>query len=322
MARRSPYSFFNYFCKGGLDENGYYQADGKDPRADTELVERLATFMIKRPRSVIWKDVPEKTRQVIRMDCGGADNAKALLKAKSEKKLYAALEKTLVLKLPEICDNVIEGLGAGEKSVVWCLTRKSVEMTAQALEKATEKNTVRTLMREQNVAIWATHGDADIKSRHNLAQTFREHKGAGVIIATMDSMPEAISLFGATVEHYAQMHYLPGPMAQTENRPYLRGSTKLHIIYYVAVGTIDEHLERLVLPRAEAMATITGDQDAMALGAAMTAGEKEEESLDDFFARLSAGTSGDDFDPDHSGGLFGSNVSESSDDEDTEDEDD
>ena len=35
----------------------------------------------------------------------------------------------------------------------------------------------------------------------------------------MDSMPESISLYGATVEHYAQLHFLGGPMVQSENRP-------------------------------------------------------------------------------------------------------
>jgi len=290
-SKRSPWKFLNAYCDGGLNAEGYYQADGRSERADTELVKRLELVMIKRPRSVTWKDTPPKTRQVVRLDVGAGDaedkaSARLAKKVPSESTYYKALEHTLKLKTDAICENIVDGLAAGEKSVIWVLTRESVEIMASALEKATDRRHIAPMMRNRNGRLWATHGEAPVKSRIDLAAEFREHRGAGCIIATMDSMPESISLFGATTEHYAQLHYLPGPMVQSENRPYLMNTSRLHILYYIARGTIDERVLADVLPRIEAMDKIAGDKDAASMGLTL---EKKQEALKDMWARLFSG---------------------------------
>lgn len=242
--------------------------------------------MIKRPREVIWKDTPPKTRQIIRLDVDGkgkSDDKKLFKQLPSEATYFKALEATLKLKTDAICENVIDGLGSGERCIIWVLTRESVELMTLALEEATEKRHVAPLMRREKCRIWATHGEAQVKSRHDIAKEFRDHDGGGCIIATMDSMPESISLYGASVEHYAQLHYLPGPMVQSENRPYLKETSKLHIIYWVARETIDEKVLADVLPRIEAMDKITGDSDAGSIGLVL---EKKQEALSDMWSRL------------------------------------
>lgn len=283
---RKPFAFHVRYAGGHKNALGYWEADGRTELAETELVKRLSLVMIKRPRDVIWKDTPPKTRQVVRLDVGTKeDQIKTLEKLADERHLFKALEKTLIAKVDAICENVLESLGAGEKCLVWVLTRESVEIMTQALEKATSAKDVTTLMKQQRVRIWATHGEADVKVRNEVARDFREHGGAGVLIATMDSLPESISLFGATTEHYAQLHYLSGPMEQSENRPYLKDTSRLHIIYYIAKGTIDERMENIVLPRLMTADKIGASRDAEATAKAF---EKQGESFADFISRLTA----------------------------------
>lgn len=284
---RSPFKFHRAYCDGGPDELGYWQADGRSERADTELVDRLGLLMIKRDRAIIWKDTPPKQRQVVYLDAGVVDNVDSIAKKLSnERDLYAALERTLEFKVEAICERVMEELLVGEKAVIWVLTRESVEIMTSAMEKECAARDVVTRLREVNCRIWATHGDADVKTRNTVAREYREHKGAGVIIATMDSLPESISLFGATTEHYAQLHFLSGPMEQSENRPYLKNTSKLHIFYYIAKGTVDERMVNIVIPRLIAADKVGSSKDAGATAAAF--GTAKDETFEDFIARLTA----------------------------------
>lgn len=290
--KRKPFKFHVAYCDGHTGEYGWV-ADGCSERGKTELKRRLDRLMIRHARAEMWKDTPPKTRQTIRLNVGLDDELPILGTPGDvqETHLFAALEQTLHYKMPAVCDGVISDLGVGEKTIVWVLTRESVEIATSALEEATENPKVSSLMRQENVRIWATHGEASTKARNQLAAAYREHKGAGVIVATMDSMPESISLYGATTEHYAQIHYMPGPMVQSENRPYLKGTSRLHIMYYLAMKTVDERVARKVLPRVEVMANLLEEQDASDMQSILK--EERKESLRDYIARLCEGTPDD-----------------------------
>lgn len=282
MPKRPPFkSFHERYCQGSYSAEGYWKADGEN--RPEELAKRLDLLKISHPQEVVWKDVPPKQRSVIRIDVDGADAADDQFRGDGH--LYKQLERTLRLKpkLDAVVENVMTDLSAGAKTIVWVLSRESVEIVTAALEKATDKKSVRTLMRQRNVNIWATHGEADIKARFKLCADYVEHKGAGVIIATMDSLPASVSLFGATTEHYAQLHYLPGPMEQTEDRPYLKGISKLHIFYYIAKGTVDERVEQLLFKRLFAAKNINKSADSAQLQAVL---RKKEESVRDQWERL------------------------------------
>lgn len=285
MTNRTPFAFHRAYCEGHKSEYGWV-ADGRSPRADTELEPRLGRLTIKHDRAEYWKNTPPKVRQTKRIDIGAKpEEGDALAKRlPSETHLFKALEATLEKKVDDIVQGVMEELGAGEKCVIWVLTRESVEIMAKALERATENKDARTLMRQKNLRLLATHGEASVKVRHDLAATFRKHKGASALIATMDSMPESISLFGATTAHYAQLHYLPGPMEQTENRPYLEATARCHLIYYVAKYTVDEHVLRILLPRLEAAAKIAKNKDSGAIQKSLD--QQKKESYLEVIARL------------------------------------
>lgn len=285
MAKRDPIRFHRAYCDGKIGTEGYWEADGRSDRADDELVKRLGLVMIKRERDVIWKDTPPKTRHMVYVDVGIKDDVNTLVKRlTNETHLFKALERTLEYKTDTICEKVIEECLSREKAIIWVLTRESVEIMTSAFEKACDNREVRSALRNAKLRIWATHGEADVKARFDIAAQFRNHQGAGVIIATMDSLPESISLFGASTEHYAQLHFLSGPMEQSENRPYLKGTSKLAIYYYIAKETVDERMVNIVIPRLIAAERIGGSKDAGATS--LIFGPKKEEGFMDFVARL------------------------------------
>jgi len=287
MAKGTHFKFGFAYCGAARSEYGL-TFDGRSPRAETELKLRLNHLFMKHDRAEIWKDTPPKIRQVVRIETKVRDESEKLsAMPANERSLFAALEKTLeTQKLEAICDNVIEEMMSGWKSVIWVLTRESVEIMCAALERVTSQRQVAPVMRTNNVKIWATHGNASIDVRNAVAKEFVDHVGAGVIIATIDSMPESISLFGASTAHYAQLHFSPGALEQSENRPYKKGTSRLKIIYYIAIGTVDERVLALVLPRLEAANEIGESAEA---GHVFETLKKPEEPLEVMWKRLFGG---------------------------------
>lgn len=274
-------------CDGHKDDYGW-KANGRSALADTELKDRLEFFKMQRPRSVILKDMPPKVRQIIRLD-EDEKTRRAVRAAASagvnEGKLMRLLKQTSVSKRSAVVDNVLDEMAAGEKCVVFTLLRDSAQQLGKALEKGCRRRELKTRMREVDARVWTTHGDASPKARFELAKKFREHKGAGVFIATIDSVQVAVSLKGASSVHFADLHWQPSAMLQAEDRPYEVGVTGLSIIYYIVKGSVDEHVEAVVLPKVETLAQIVDEQGADEMKAAFGG---PEETMDEIYARMSA----------------------------------
>ena len=284
---RTPYKFQTRFCEGHKDAMGYWKADGASELAETELKKRLELVMIKRERSELWAEQPEKVRRVIRIE--GKKPEKGKVKFDSEDGMYKELERLLPETMPAVVENVMQSLVLGEKTVIWVLTRESVRLVAQAIEKATSARNVGTKMRDVKFKLFTTSGETAIPERFKLCAEFANHKGAAVLIATQDSVTVSISLYSRHLEHacytqhYAQMHYLPGILEQSENRVLLKDSIKITIFYYIVKGSVAERLEKLVLPRLIAADKVVGSKDAASTAAVLA---PVKESFSDFLARL------------------------------------
>lgn len=282
-AARSPFSFMNTMCDGHQGEYGYV-CDGRTARAETELPRRQRAFLLKRNRIDIAKSQPPKTRQVVRLD---VDVPRSHLRGdRNEASMVAGMRETLKKKLPDIVENVMTEVTAGDKCAVFVYAVDSVRVMTEALQKEIDSRERGPRMREVDAQVWSVHGGVSPKAREMMAEKFREHAGAAVMIATIDSMPVSISLKGAATVHFADLHWAPAALAQAENRPYEIGTTGLHIVYYIANKTVDERLEALVMPRLEIADKAMNETDSADLRAVLA---PKEESLDEVLARIFSG---------------------------------
>lgn len=279
---RPAKKFHQRYCAGHLDEEEHWVADGSSNAE--ELASRLNLLMIKRTRAEVWKGNPAKTREVIYIE-NEDKNDKPIVEGTVdlqllEKNMYQALDAALQQKTAAILDAVGESIGCKEKVIIWVATRNAVEILTTEAEKLFSSREYSAIIRQNNLRLWAVHGETPEKVRDQVCQQFVEHDGAAVIIATMQSLPESVSLFGATIEHYAQLHWLPMFLAQSENRPLLEASTKVHIVYWILRKSRDERILSLVLPRLEQVDATVKDQDAAGLaGALKRVSPKEEKTL-------------------------------------------
>jgi hypothetical protein len=75
-------------------------------------------------------------------------------------------------------------------------------------------------------------------------------------------------------------------MLQAEDRPYEVGVTGLNILYYLVRGSVDEHIEQVVLPKVETLARVVDERTAVDVKNALL--KDTEESVDDLLASLTA----------------------------------
>jgi hypothetical protein len=277
----NPFKFHVAYCNGRKSEEGFWTYDETSLRAESALKVRLSLLMISHSRADIWKETPPISRQVIRVDA-----EKAFKLPRSEKQLTHALERTLPFKIEAVLENVVQELLLGERTIVWVSTRKSVDVVLTAFEKYVRKD-VKKLTR-QNFRAWAVHGDTSQKTRNDVAAEFRAHTGAGLFVATIQSMTESVNLFGASSEHFAQLVYQAGQMLQAESRPYLKETPHLGVYYYVAKGTVDERTIEVLLPKMSVLEKMFDNPDAAGTVSAFR--EQEKESVADFLARMAEGT--------------------------------
>ncbi len=296
---RLPFDFHVRYCDGQKGEYGWI-ADGASIYAQTELKDRLECVKMQRPRSMILADMPAKVRTVYRVEqddkaVKAAEKAARLgLTGNKQGRIAKLLSQTGTAKRSTVVENVLTEMAAGDKVVVFTMLRKNAEGIANELRRKLKKSREWSArMRQVKAEMWCAHGDTPSQTRFAAARAFREHNGAAVFVTTIDAMQVAVSLKGATSVHFADLHWNPAAMLQAEDRPYEVGTRGLNIVYYVMKGTIDEHVEAVVLPKFKTQESVVGEEGAADVRSTF-AGQKE--TLDQILDRLTAHLGGDDDD--------------------------
>lgn len=230
-----------------------------------ELRARMRHFMLRRTKSEVAKELPAKTRQVIRVDAGRRDVALTSLSGKSA--LRAALGAAADAKLTEYAAPVVrEHLDAGRKVVVTSYRRSVAEWFAREFSGA------------------LIHGGIPMTKREATLLSLRGAEGGSLLATTIDSTSTGIDLSYADVGILVELTYEPHELLQWEAR-FHRLTTKEPKLYQylIARGTADELIADAVLAKldvfAEAIGAIDGD-----LRSDMR--EKEEDIMADLYARL------------------------------------
>lgn len=277
------WDFLRRYCDFHETEYGW-EANGSGPWAE-ELRARLTQVLLKRTREQVNAQLPPKVRQVVRVE---PDETVSLPKSlPSGAALTKALAATCKAKLPAVTDGVVAELAERGKVVLFCLLRQNAERVHAALKKELSSKEHGVKMREANAEIWMAHGEQTPEVRSAYAEKFKEHDGAAVFISTIDAVQVAISLRGARSVHFVDLHHSPAALMQAEDRPYEPGTQGLTVVYYLVVGSVDELVADIVLPK---MRTIDENFKSQQTTGALQAlqNDVEDLSLDDMVAKLTA----------------------------------
>lgn len=229
----SVWDFDRRFCGGESRAWGDPTGEGKSGRAwwnqgksnDAELKAWSRAWMLRRGMDVIGLYLPKKAR------------------------------RRLIGDSSSVVDSVTETLMAGGKAIVFTKLKATAEEITRRLEGLARKPEGR----RTRLGVWQLTGNVDPETRAVMASEFRGHKGAGVVVATIESMGGGVSLLGASTVDFAELGYTAGSMVQAENRAYAPGAPPILVTYW-APDEDDRASEILV--RSAAQLDLTDDDDA------------------------------------------------------------
>lgn len=249
--------FTKRYCDGRVGEYGW-EANGRSNEA--ELAERLACLKIQRPRSEILPFLPRKQRIIHRLDA--EVRTKRRLNGSARAAIPKLIEQLAPIKRPHVVANVLADMAEGLKTYVLTYRRNACEAMAKAIETEMNKREWRQRMRSVNAEIWVGQDEDGLtsKARFEAARGYREHEGAAVFVATIDSMPGSLNLKGASTVHVADLHWSPAALEQAEDRPYDPESRGLTVVHYIVRNSIDEDIEAIVLAKFATKDALLNDE--------------------------------------------------------------
>jgi hypothetical protein len=276
----------NFIANGYMSKNcdaAQAQYGWKDTgRANLdELRSRMTFFCLGRSADTVGLELPEKRREIYRIDVTVSAPTVAEGNAAMTKSGFVAkaLRMTARAKRSAVVAQVVEALEAKQKVVVFVYMREQAEEIAKAVKEKVD------------CPVSCVHGDLTPDGRDAQAGIFREIAAPAAFIATIDSVGVAISLVGADLVLYGDLVPEPWKLLQSEKRCHRHGSTKRVLVrYLIGTGTLDEGVAESVVEKLAAIEAALGADSESQEVSGMLGGERksDETIIDGLFARLKA----------------------------------
>lgn len=167
-----------------------------------------------------------------------------------------------------VVEKVAEALASGDKVVVFTGRRIDAERLGAEVEKASREI--------KDCQVWTAHGGHDPLAREEIRKLYMAKKGPCCLVGTGDSWGEGLNLQDTDLAIFAMLPYTPGQVIQWEGRFTRLGQKRpVLILYYVAQGTVDEHVASILLQKLPAVESLGGSQQAGAIMRDLIGDEEE-----------------------------------------------
>jgi len=274
---KNYWKFVHRYCNAYQDKWGL-KVDGSSHLDElSEIMYR--DVIIRRLKSQVLKDLPEKVRQVIELDGdkysafvkqndeirAGYVKEKRMLKRKAKKSMYIknlddykelgnklrSLEirymneisvirhKTALAKVDDVVEHVSELLGQGQKIVVFAHHRDVVDKITEDLHLYT--NTVLKIT-----------GATSMEDRDKIVREFQKNEFIRVFVGSIHATGMGISLTAANVVVFAELDWTPSRITQCEDRLWRIHQKKSVLVQHLIVdGSIDAKMVKIMIRKQE-----------------------------------------------------------------------
>lgn len=292
------YDFARRYCAAFENPHGGMNTNGKSNM--DELHDRMGLLVSRVAKAEIDKFMPPKIRQTIYIpeaDLVKPTSYKSLLKAARKDGDRGNIATTQLAinasrKRSWAAQQLSEDMRAGLKVV--CLV--GFIRTAQEVTAALRKRLTQQAFKDIDAKIWRTDGSDSSAVRAQKAVEFSERDGACALIATGDSVGEAIRFRGADVLYMLGLPWNPGQLEQWEGRvEYVRsaeemqGAGPVRIVYPIAENTGDERVADILVGKLDAVEKLSGEADTGALASTLRGIDGMEDELLDALCDLVEG---------------------------------
>lgn len=231
----NEYSFWKRYCD--LKGNGYgldYSGSSNEEELNLKL---RSSVMIRRMKTEVLKDLPEKIRQVIKFEGNQKLIQKEMQLFRQAKKEsidtgsigeIITLRKEIALKkLPQVIEYIKDTLENEEKIIVFAHHKEVIVELEQELNE---------------YGLVKIDGSVSQDDRQNAVKEFQNGK-ARVFIGSIRACSEAITLTASSHVIFAEIDWTPGKNQQAEDRAYRIGQKNtVNITYLVYENSVDEYI--------------------------------------------------------------------------------
>ena len=254
------HTFGARYCNGFQDTYGW-KYDGLSNAE--ELNDRLNLVKHKTSQKAMAANLPPKRRQIVRLTreeqnapAGGfkRDLQRASKMGNHEGLFEVYLMEAATRKRKYVIERVAESARCGQKATVFTGRRRDCEFLAEKIEKYFQKESL-------SARVWWAHGGLTTEKRDEIRAEYMSHTGAGVLIATGDSMGESINLQKTDLALIIMLPWTPRQIRQWEGR-FIRlgGDRPVLVSYVIAEGTVDEDVSEILLDKLPAVGAVAEDE--------------------------------------------------------------
>lgn len=272
-----PFAYGKRYADAHSGDYGWDDS-GHGYLADAELPQRQAVFVIRRTMAEVAPHMPAITHQLVELEMSDADGRELRdgrnWALEGKKAVESEVRRLSAVKHDAVAEAMCDEMANGHKTFALTYHVEDARRLAKVIAKLMESNQYRVLSRKHNAKLWVIAGGERSSggTTDGACMEFVEHAGAALMVATTKSLQGGVSLRGAVSCHHVDFSDDPTEMAQAQRRPFEMdaGLTGYTCVYYVVRGTVDDRLERIILPKLETMSVLAPTAENSTIRAALT----------------------------------------------------
>lgn len=220
--------------------------------------------MIRRTKNDVLTALPEKSREVVKLDVGlnklpdndreHLNNLVQIYMAKKAQAKHAALlslfAESARIKIPCVCLYIDEVLKTNEKFLVFAHHQVMLDAICKVLNN-NQKQFIRI------------DGNTTTDQRKYFIDKFQLQDSCIAAVLSITAANAGITLTAAQLVLFAELHWNPSILAQAESRAHRIGqSGNVNVRYLLADGTVDDHIWPLLLHKQDVLNEVGLSKDS------------------------------------------------------------
>jgi SWI/SNF-related matrix-associated actin-dependent regulator 1 of chromatin subfamily A len=263
----------------GATENTFGGMDDRGKSNLGELKRRLSYVSHRVPYSLANRDLPPKRRLITyvkvcdqnRAEGGISKELKKAAKFGPTAILEARLMEAASRKRKVVLAHARDALEGGLKVTIFTGRRVDCERLAAEAEGWKES------WKGHRLSLFSGHGGDSPERREELRRLYMASPGPALLVGTGDAWGTGLDLQDTDLAIFAMLPYTPGQIIQYEGRFARLGQKRLVLIrYFIAEGTVDEHVAAILLGKLPAVERATNSDEITGLGRELIGASEEE----------------------------------------------
>jgi len=229
---------FNFgvrYCNG--KNNGFGWVFNGASNMD-ELHIYISSYMLRRKKSEVLKDLPEKTRSIISIKLSDTD-----FKKYKELEYTFMSDSVMCMDFLGVYNELTLALFDIKKEIIFSWLDDFLESGKKIVIFAVHKVVISAFMEKYAEKIVKIDGSVDSKNRQSIVDYFQNNEKAQIFIGNIKAAGEGLTLTAADTVLFIELPLTPGRLFQAEDRCHRIGQKNAVTVYYPLVeNSIEEFL--------------------------------------------------------------------------------